>query len=276
MEDKNMSMRIGLNNSNVKVIKLRNATGSSAGSVRISSPEKKKLKRLNYNFKQISSQILLTKTSGGANRIKIKARQKAAMLQGKLTNNNSEYDSRELRMALNHALKMERIAKKRAKHLKQEEQAKRNGSDLIDEIIDEEELLALENSEDTDASELANLTREEMEELMEELNRLMEESMEELQDETGLEDLAGELTDFSYEEMSPEDLERMKKKHRAEELKDIVEADMKYLKAMIDKMIHDQQESAGSVSLQLSGMEVPVDIPEAPIPVEGGNVDVTL
>lgn len=271
-----MSMRIGLNNSNVKVIKLRNATGSSAGSVRISSPEKKKLKRLNYNFKQISSQILLTKTSSGANRIKIKARQKAAMLQGKLTNNNSEYDSRELRMALNHALKMERIAKKRAKHLKQEEQAKRNGSDLIDEIIDEEELLALENSEDTDASELANLTREEMEELMEELNRLMEESMEELQDETGLEDLAGELTDFSYEEMSPEDLERMKKKHRAEELKDIVEADMKYLKAMIDKMIHDQQESAGSVSLQLSGMEVPVDIPEAPIPVEGGNVDVTL
>lgn len=173
-----MGMRIGLNNSNVKVIKLRNATGSSAGTVRISSPEKKKLKRLNYNFKQISSQILLTKTSGGANRIKIKARQKAAMLQGKLTNNSSEYDSRELRMALNHALKMERIAKKRAKHLKQEEQAKRNGSDLIDEIIDEEELLALENSEDTDASELANLTREEMEELMEELNRLMEESME--------------------------------------------------------------------------------------------------
>ena len=68
-----MGMRIGLNNSNVKVIKLRNATGSSAGTVRISSPEKKKLKRLNYNFKQISSQILLTKTSGGANRIKIRA-----------------------------------------------------------------------------------------------------------------------------------------------------------------------------------------------------------
>ena len=61
-----MGMRIGSNNSNAAIIRLRNANGSSAGTVRISSPTKKKFKRLNYNFKEISSQILLTKTSGGA------------------------------------------------------------------------------------------------------------------------------------------------------------------------------------------------------------------
>ncbi|NBJ93603.1 hypothetical protein [Parablautia muri] len=268
-----MGIRIGSNNSNVRIIKLRNADGSSAGTVRISSPEKKKLKRLNYNFKEISSQILATKTSSGANRIKIKARQKAAMLQGKLTNSSSDYDSRELRMALAHAQKMERIARKRMKHLKEEEQAKQNGINSIDEIIDEEEIFELENLEDDDALEL---TKEEMEELMEEFNRLMEESMEELQDEMGLGELAEELASFSYEEISPEDLERMKKKHRSEELKEIVEADMKYLKAMIDKMLQDKQENANHVSLQLSGVDIPVDIPEVPVPVEGGNVDISL
>lgn len=268
-----MGMRIGSNNSNVKIIKLRNADGSSAGTVRISSPSKKKLKRLNYNFKEISSQILATKTSSGANRIKIKARQKTAMLQGKLTNSSSDYDSRELRMALAHAQKMERIAKKRMKHLKEEEQAKQNGSNSIDEIIDEDEIFELENLEDDDT---LKLTKEEMEKLMEEFNRLMEESMEELQDEMGLNELTEELVSFSYEEISPEDLERMKKKHRSEELKEIVEADMKYLKAMIDKMLQDKQESANNVSLQLSGVDIPVDIPEVPVPVEGGNVDITL
>lgn len=272
-----MGMRIGSNNSNVKIIKLRNADGSSAGTVRISSPNKKKLKRLNYNFKQISSQILATKTSSGANRIKVKARQKVAMLQGKLTNSSSDYDSRELRMALVHAQKMERIARKRMKHLKEEEQAKRNGLNNIEEIIDEEEIIDLETLEEDD--DTLDLSKEEMEDLMEELNKLMEESMEELQDETGqmgLDELAEELSAFSYDEMSPEDLERMKKKHRSQELKEIVEADMKYLKAMIDKMIQDKQEGANSVSLQLSGVDIPVDIPEAPIPDTGGNVDVTL
>ncbi len=271
-----MGMRIGSNNSNVRVIKLRNPDGSSAGTVRISSPGKKKLKRLNYNFKEISSQILTTKTSGGANRIKIKARQKVAMLQGKLTNSSSDYDSRELRMALVHAQKMERIARKRMKHLKQEEQAKRNNS-ALDEIIDEEEILELENMEDEDTLEL---TEEEMKELMEELSQelteLMEESMEELQEEMGLDELSQELADFSCDDMSPEDLEQMKKKHRADELKDIVEADMKYLKAMIDKLLHDQQEGSSGVSLQLSGMEVPVEVSQVPVPVEGGNVDVSL
>lgn len=269
-----MGMRIGSNNSNAAIIRLRNANGSSAGTVRISSPTKKKFKRLNYNFKEISSQILLTKTSGGASRIKVKARQKVAMLQGKMLNSTSgDYDSRELRMALVHAQKMERIARKRMKHLKEEEQAKRNGANNIDEIIDEEEIFELENMDEDDTLELS---KEELEELMAELEKLMEESMEELEDEMGLDELAEELSTFSCEEMSPEDLERMKKKHRSEELKEIVEADMKYLKAMIDKMLQDKQETANNVSLQLSGMEVPVDIPETPAPVEGGHVDVTL
>lgn len=94
--------------------------------------------------------------------------------------------------------------------------------------------------------------------------------------------------------MDPEDLEQMKKKHRSEELRKIMEADMKYLKAMFEKMAKEQQ-SGGSignscsdsresgsvgydtsgVSLQLGGVDIPVDtqMVDAVELVEGGMID---
>ncbi len=93
--------------------------------------------------------------------------------------------------------------------------------------------------------------------------------------------------------MDPEDLELMKKKHRADEMRAIVEADMKYLKFMFDKLEKERQSNSNSissyssvsydnnssandsVSLELGGVDIPVEAaPDAMTIVEGGAVDV--
>ena len=118
-----MSLMVGGSNSNVRRIVLKNADGTSAGSISISSPSPKKKKRLQYNFKRISAQIMRSKTSGSASQVVSKARQQVAMLQRKTK--NGDYDETELRNAIIHAQKMERIARKRVKHLEQEEALER-------------------------------------------------------------------------------------------------------------------------------------------------------
>ncbi len=73
--------------------------------------------------------------------------------------------------------------------------------------------------------------------------------------------------------MSPEDLELLKKKHRSEEIRDIMDANRKYLRAMFEQLAREKQELSNGVSLQLSGTEMPVQM-EAPIMTEGGTIDV--
>ena len=79
-----------------------------------------------------------------------------------------------------------------------------------------------------------------------------------------------------------EDLEKIKKKHRSDELREIMEADMKYLKAMINKLERERQElstqnfSAPSVTLEISGVQMPVQTMEAPVTPEGEVIDVSL
>ena len=67
----------------------------------------------------------------------------------------------------------------------------------------------------------------------------------------------------------------MKKKHRADELREIAEADMKYLKAFFTKLERDRREVSSGVSLNLSGVEMPVPVAaEEPVIIEGGSFDV--
>ncbi|MDE6201993.1 MAG: hypothetical protein K2G19_00790, partial [Lachnospiraceae bacterium] len=80
-------------------------------------------------------------------------------------------------------------------------------------------------------------------------------------------------------------IERLKKKHRSDELREIMEADMKYLRAMFDKLAKEKQENssgvssynyeaAEAVSLEIGGMEMPVDVSGMPAMAEGGNLDI--
>ena len=236
-----------------------------------SSKSKKKKKVLQYNFKQISTQIMQSKTPVSARKVMTKARGKVAELLRKQS--VGEFDDRQLRAAIIHAKKMERIAKKRMKHLQQEEELKQH-SDKENQIEDSE--LEMEDVLCNDESEEEEVKHDELLKIMQELQALMEDSMDDLMDESKFNDLLDEVMGITEEEMEPEELERLKKKHRTDELREITEADLKYLKALFDKLEKDKQSSQSGVSLELSGEEIPVEVVAEPVMTEGGMIDLSL
>ena len=75
-----MGMMIGVTNTGRAVIQIKKPDGTVAGSISFSKPGQKKTKKLNYNFKAVSAQILLSKTSNSARKAVTKARGTVAML----------------------------------------------------------------------------------------------------------------------------------------------------------------------------------------------------
>ena len=275
------SMSVG--RSGMTEIKLTDGKGNHVGTVRVSKPKIKKKKRIQYKFREISGRILQTKTSGSAGRVLVSARAKVAMLQRMVR--TPDYDEKELEQAIIHAKKMERIAKKKMKHLQEEEKAARTGSCFDDlEAYEEAKADAKEELQEVrgglSAEEPEASVREYQASMQESMDSSMEESMKELAREmasAGVEELADDLGLSVQKDMSPEDLERLKKKHRADEMKEIAEADIKYMKALFDRLAKEKSEGAANVSLQLAGMEMPVETAaEAPVAAEGGNVDISI
>jgi len=283
--------------SNVRRYEILNPDGTVACSFSVSSGSKSgksagRLKRLPYNFKKISAQILKSKTSISARKAVSSARRQVAQLKRKLY--SSEYDDSELKIAITHAEKIERVARKRMKHLQEEERAKKGGvcEGSLEEQEELDELEALEQEESAEAlseeqKELEEAMRQSMEEAMEAMQEAMEENMDELTEsmdemleETVLEELSEELTGVKPD-MDPKDLEELKRKHRLDEMKDIAEADAKYLRALFNKLQSDRENVSSNiamsgVSLELGGMEMTFPEP-APAPVsEGGTVDVSV
>lgn len=264
---------------------------------RVKSAKEKKLsaeelKKLKYNFKQISAQLLRTKTSASAGQVVTKARNKVAQLKRQLK--NGEEPSEELMSAITHAMQIQRVAEKRKKHLEQEEKIQRKSdlkqfdpseqkriegnSDEEPEVALEQQLSALSDEIESKQNEETQENMEEMQLQMEEMMRQLQESMEEMQEslqvdmqemleemfgemleEVGGKDMLSELAEGMpgtvAEEMEPQDLEQLKKKHRCEEQRDIMEADMKYLKAMFDRL---EKEKENGSCLSAEGTSVGV------------------
>ena len=82
------------------------------------------LKKLKYQFKSISSKILRSKTSQAAKQAAGQARREIMRLKRQKQNSDSDSDSEEIDAAIAHAQAMERVAKKKAKHLEEEEMMK--------------------------------------------------------------------------------------------------------------------------------------------------------
>ena len=285
-----MGMMIGRNQTNVRRMELRNIDGSYAGSISYTVPGRKKKKNLNYNFKAMSAQIMQAKTSGNARQAAAKARRKTVMLQMNIR--NDDYDQEDLIRAINHAKSLERVAKKRMKHLSQEEALKNKDNPYLSEVEDAvEDYLASE----MDVEEMLKLSEEELKQLMRELQDAMKELEAQDYGEASRLDNEEQLSEVMSEEMDAMDLEQLKKKHRAEELRDIMEADMRYLRALFNKLAREKQSgstgsssshssSSGSnasnisdsVSLELSGVDVPVQAAEIPVAVEGVNMDICI
>lgn len=230
-----------------------------------------KLKKLKYQFKDMSSKILRSKTSASARQVASQA--KREVLRLKREKQSGLYDDEEIEAAITHAKAMERVAKKKVRHLEEEEMAKAAGGPCAGEMVeeekektadtdeqveeeyaDEEELAgeyASEGAYDNEAysRELSIFSRQDFDEMMD-LQLEMSEDMSELTDELWdefAEEMQAMLEDMGMDELSeglsvargdmdPADLKMMKIKHRNKEMKDIVKADSEYLKAVFDHL----------------------------------------
>lgn len=294
-----MSMMLGISVSNRKRMEIKDMSGKVVGSVTVTKGKASQVvvkKRLPYSFKEISTRLLKTKKSGNAHQVLISARQKAVSLR--LMYKGGVYDDDEVLAALMHAQAIVRVAKKREKHLQEEERAeKKIGKDGVFCEADLEEKTEEASSRQTHKEEReqtkAKMDLQRMQKLMEQYERMMQEAMKELEQLDNIDALSEELGIDGEVSMDPEDLELMKKKHRADEMRAIVEADMKYLKFMFDKLEKERQSNNNSissyssvsydsnssandsVSLELGGVDIPVEAaPDAMTIVEGGAVDV--
>ena len=243
-----------------------------------------KVKKLKYQYKNISSRILRSKTSIAAKQAAGQARREVIRLTREKA--NSEEDSAEIDAAINHAKAMERVARKKARHLEQEEMAKAGsiGSDKYEEETaktdgytgDESAEFSQSEEAEVEESQLASESEEyeaetldfEIELTDELMTQMLEEYSEEmlaLLEEIGLE----QLSDFvaSSDDMDPEDLKMMKIKHRNKEMKDIVKADAEYLKAVFDNL--EKSKNIGAVPESTGGIAVSQPMPNLPVPAAG-------
>lgn len=256
------------------------------------------LKKLKYQFKSLSTKILRSKTSLAARQAAGQARRE--ILRLKSQKQSGKYDNEELEAAIEHAKAMERVAKKKARHLEEEEMAKCTGgpcagSRIEEEQLSDEETKAMEENPDDalnhaeepelvqgqeetdrmaapDPAMLQNYANcwsalESMEDVLSSLDEFSDEilkefseSMKELFDEMGLDELSDSILSVE-KDMDPADLKMMKIKHRNKEMKDIVRADAKYLKAVFDHLEKTRSEgtvvpdNSGAVTFGTSGQE---------------------
>ncbi|MDE7258593.1 MAG: hypothetical protein K2N77_05075 [Lachnospiraceae bacterium] len=298
-----MSMMVGTRNSDVIKIEMYNRDGSYAGTMTVSKPRKrtttntksvsmannkKKKKKLQYNFKRLSNQIMRTKTSINAKQLTTKTKFQIADLRMKLI--SGDYDYVEIHNALTHAEKIARVAKKRLKHLQEEENLEKSGG----KGMTEPEEMQTEKDEEDEIIDTTGMTQDELKQLVQEIQEELEKIEEELEKTMeDSQDLMEEFVQGSKQQMDPKDLELLKKKHRADEIRDIMKADMEYLKALFDKLekekgagisgfgdnssSSDSDDSSGNssgVSLQIGGIDIPVSNVEAPLEIAGATVDV--
>lgn len=218
-----------------------------------------KLKKLKYHYKDISSKIMRSKTLAMARQVVSQA--KREVLRLKREKQSGKYDSEEIDAAIVHAKAMERIARKKVKHLEEEEMAKACGGLCADSQISDERT---EEEQEKDRTSIDELEREELqhediqqeefqqeellteqtiepitisemnasvlEDLSQELFHEMSEELQNLMSELGIDELNDSLL-AAKRDMDPADLKEMKIKHRNREMKEIVKADNEYLKA---------------------------------------------
>ena len=233
------------------------------------------LKKLKYQFKNISSKILRSKTSQAAKQAAGQARREVLRL--KRQKQNSDSDSEEIDAAIAHAQAMERGAKKKAKHLEEEEMVKAAGGIWQGDRICEEETKDVQDAEAENAQNEEEMSAEgsadevsgdlsayeyaadsydisdyidlgmdefyaqagdfmsEMSDFTSEMMQEMSDSLRDLMEEMGL-DVEADTVVSVNREMDSADLKMMKIKHRNKEMKDIVKADAEYLKAVFDHL----------------------------------------
>ena len=244
-------------------------------------------KKIKYRFKSISSKIISSKTSAAAKQVVSMAKREVMRL--KKEKQKGGYDAEEIEAAIAHAKAMEIVAKKKARHLEQEEMAKaangifENNPALTKANEERDEEQSVENTDETalgeieeEAVEYEEIPEEYVEDemlsaediqiemltpLIQEMGDELAELESDLMEEMGLDELTEEFLNVS--DMDVADLKELKMKHRLKEQKEIAEADAAYLKAVFEQMAKEKASGSVSFSPGVSGS------PEAGVAVQG-------
>ncbi|MCR5589989.1 MAG: hypothetical protein K6F73_00495 [Lachnospiraceae bacterium] len=209
-------------------------------------------KKVRYSFRSISSKIVSSRTSVSARGVISQARREVQRLKD--AKRSGKYDSEEIDAAIDHAKTMERIARRKARHLEEEEMAKRCSSDRAGAVSGyepddreedssiREEIRKLRDEADAMEKKAENGEYIESETVTNEMIDDLCDSMEDILDE--IEELSGLMEELmqSPVDMDAEDIEAMKVKHRNREMKEMTKADAEYLKAMFE---HFEAERSG-------------------------------
>ena len=185
-----------------------------------SSTKKKTKKKLNYNPREISSQLMRANKSTSAGLVLARSRSKLSALQrAKAT---GQYNDSEMRSAIIHARRMIDCSRMKMNNLRQEEQEKSK------------------NSTESNAKKRQKKA---------EVKRRVHQKEQHLKAKVAVEENQRILT----EKRKQQELRLKKKLNRTRENGKILEADMKYLK---DQMNHQGNQSAdyGSVVVDISAM----------------------
>ncbi len=202
-----------------QAVNYANQLKASRTKSKAASLEKKKLQ---YNFKKISSQVVRSKNSVSARKAVQAAKREIMRL--KRLKGNGEYDDEELQLAIDHAESMEKVAKKKEIHLEQEEMVERahkgfgaaleeieeKKSEEVDEenLEEKEELIDPEQELDVDDEYLPEYDYQyELQIAMEEYQQMMQEISEEIADNTqetavSASDAMSEMMDEFNQEMA--------------------------------------------------------------------------
>lgn len=232
-----------------------------------------KLKKLKYRFKSLSAKIIRSKTSYAAKQAAGQARREALRLKNE--KRKTEGDTTEIDAAIAHAKAMERVAKKKARNLEEEELIKVSQNEDFDKVYEAGRNPRTEYSEDlADEKETADeeeLTIDELAKLMYEL----EQKLKSEYDDMGLDELTEVITPPG-KEMTPEDLKQLKIRHRSREMREIVKADSEYLKSIFNGIEKGKGDSNAMVSTSPGVVPTqPVAVP-ADCVVSGAAVNITL
>ena len=227
--------------------------------------KEKSTKPVRYNYKEVAAKIQNAKNSTGAEQAVLSAKRKVLELKRKISSGDG--DAEELQLALTHAKRMEMVARKKKHHLELEElvvttqsrderaeEFEENVSGVRDALITSAED-KIKSAEDDILDERVDMIDEALDDIKENNMEISEEELADLNEmiaefgEEELKELEEAMEDLESLEiidphMSSEELKELKIKHRNSEHRDMVKADMDYLKEIIRHQLQ-----TGGVSL---------------------------
>lgn len=192
-------------------------------------------KKLNYNYKEVSNQLLRAKKPQGASNALTKAKSRLATLRRCAA--SGEYDSKEVSAAIAHARRMVECAQLKVRHLKQEE-------------IENRKYKSENKSEATQKKG--------------EIKRRAANKERELKEKMAIE----ELQNVQKEKAKRTEIRQKRNSHRRQEQSKISEADMKYIKdQMGNRNSYDTSADSG-VIVSLSAESANLQLTEAQIKMQ--------